>query len=159
MHICLLTYLWWIRINFLRDNEALLKAFFNKIRFNVIQTVWKPADHNAKPIFLQNLIKKYWAPSAALNMTGQNSARNLTDESLAYDLPFLLAESGGICDLDLSHNHLSARTVEDLNKHIFRSKIKSLNLSHNPLDETARNRLPKLIKGRERTTNDVLLNF
>jgi hypothetical protein len=123
-----------------------LKELFYHTRFNFIQTLWKPADHRAKPLFLQNFIKKYWAPSAAINQSGQNSARNLTDEILAYDLPFLLAENSGIRDLDLSHNHLGSRTVAVLDKKLFRSKIKSLNLSHNPLDEAARNRLPHLIR-------------
>ena len=124
-----------------------MKEFFNHIRFIVIQSAWKPANHSQKPIFLQNLINKYWAPSAAINITGQNSDHNLTDESLAYDLPFLLAENSDIRALDLSHNHLRSRTVTDLDEKFFRTKIKSLNLSHNPLDETARNRLPHLIKG------------
>lgn len=123
-----------------------LKEIFRRIRFNVIQKTWAPTDHSAKPIFLQNWIKQYWTPSAAINVTGQNSGRNLVDESFVHDLPFLLAENSGVTELDLSHNRLGLKTITEFEKNLFLTKIKSLNLSHNPLDQAARNRLPRLIR-------------
>lgn len=123
-----------------------LKAIFNEIRFNLIQSMWRPVEHQDKSTFVQKLINKLWAPSAAINLTGNNSARNLTDESLAYDLPFLLAEESGIHELDFSRNHLGEKTVSVLDEKLFRTEIQSLNLSHNPLNESARNLLPHLIR-------------
>jgi len=123
-----------------------LTDFLTAIRFNVIQTKWEPADHRAKPLFVQNLINKYWSPSPTINITGQNSNLNLTDENLVTDLPFLLAENSGISDLDLSHNQIKLKTVITLEEKLFRTKIKTLNLSQNPLDEAARDQLLLLIQ-------------
>ena len=122
-----------------------LRELFKRARFNMIHLFWKPADHGARPVFLQNLMNRYWSPTALISMTGQNNARGLTDENLAYDLPFLLAENSGTNELDLSHNQLGPRTIANLTANLFRTKITRLNLSNNDFDEAARDDLANLI--------------
>lgn len=129
--------------------KKLINWVLYNLRFDIISSNWEPAhiaDLDNRNRFIRRVLERTWMPTNAVDSSGNNAGRGLTDETLAHDLPFLLAEKSGITSLDLSNNQLGEATLEKISETILFNKFHSLNFSNNHLDEAAKSHLPHLLQ-------------
>ncbi|MFO1258723.1 MAG: hypothetical protein U1E78_10010 [Gammaproteobacteria bacterium] len=129
------------------------------VRFNIISKNWQPAhiaDLNNRNRFIRGLLQRTWVPTNVADMSGNNTFKGLNDNTLAYDLPFLLARNSGIQSLDLSKNDLGEATLRRIRQSLPSTKITILKLSGHQFNEAAKSRLPQLIECKNLETLELI---